>query len=77
MEELYYSHPVQLKYWDTGLQKYVGGIGYQDYIICGCCGKRCSIAEILDEAVKFSKMEPDKSIIELGWVDIGLNIIQG
>ena len=75
MNELYYEHPVQLKYWDTGLGKYVGGIGYHDFIICGCCGKACSIAEIIDEGAKLARLDPDKSIIELDWIDINEEIV--
>lgn len=75
MNELYYFHPVQVRYWDTGLQKYVGGIGYHDVIICGCCGKVCSIAKIIDEAAKYCKMDPDKAIIEMDWIDINQEII--
>lgn len=75
MDELYYSHPVQVRYWDTGLQRYFGGIGYHDIIICGCCGKACSIPAILDEAMKYDKIEPDKAIVELDWLDIDEEII--
>lgn len=75
MDELYYAHPIQVRYWDTGLQRYVGGIGYHDVIICGCCGKACSIAEIIDEAAKYCKMDPDKAIIEMDWIDISQEII--
>lgn len=75
MDELYYAHPIQVRYWDTGLQKYVGGIGYHDVIICGCCGEACSIAEIIDEAARHCKMNPDKAIIEMDWIDINQEII--
>ena len=75
MDELYYFHPVWVKYWDAGLQRYIGGIGYHDIIICGCCGKACSIAEIIDEAAKYSKMDPDKAIVEMEWIDINQGIL--
>jgi hypothetical protein len=75
MHNVYYTHPVQVKYWDTDLKKYVGGIGYHEVIICGCCGKVCSIAEIIDEAEKYYKMDPDKAIIEMNWIDISQEII--
>ena len=73
--ELYYTHPVQVRYWDTGRQRYIGGIGYHDVIICGCCGKACSIDAIIDEAMKYSKLDPDRAIIELSWVDIHQSIL--
>lgn len=75
MEELYYNHPVQVRYWDTGLEQYVGGIGYHEYIICGCCGKLCSISEIIEEAAKYSKLDADKAIIEMEWIDVSNEII--
>ena len=75
MDELYYAHPIQVRYWDTSLQKYVSGIGYHDVIICGCCGKACFIAEIVDEAAKYCKMDPDKAIIEMDWVNINQAIL--
>ena len=75
MNELYYFHPVQVRYWDTGLQKYVGGIGYHGVIICGCCGKVCSIAKIISEAEKYSNMDADKAIIEMDWIDLSQKII--
>lgn len=75
MEELYYNHPVQVRYWDTGLEQYVGGIGYHEYIICGCCGKLCSISKIIEEAAKYSKLDADKAIIEMEWIDVSNEII--
>lgn len=75
MEELYYNHPVQVRYWDTGLEQYVGGIGYHEYIICGCCGKLCSISEIIEESAKYSKLDADKAIIEMEWIDVSNEII--
>ena len=73
--ELYYAHPVQVKYWDSGRQQYLGGIGYHDVIICGCCGKACPIDAIIDDALKNSKMDMDKAIVELSWVDIHQSIL--
>lgn len=73
--ELYYAHPVQVRYWDTGRQKYIGGIGYHDVIICGCCGKACSIDAIIDEAAKYSKIDADRAIIEMEWLAIDQPII--
>ena len=74
-DELYYAHPIQVRYWDTGLRKYIGGIGYHDVIICGCCGKACSIAGIVEEAAKYDQMDADEAIVELAWLDVGEEII--
>lgn len=76
MNELYYDHPIQVRYWDTGLRTYVGGIGFQDFIICGCCGKKCEIDEILAEAAEYDNLSPDEAIIEMDWIDIE-EIIRG
>jgi hypothetical protein len=73
--ELYYAHPVQVRYWDAGRQRYIGGIGYHDVIICGCCGKACSIDAIIDEAAKYSKIDADRAIIEMEWLAIDQPII--
>ena len=73
--ELYYAHPVQVRYWDTGRQQYIGGIGYHDVIICGCCGKACSIDAIIDEAAKYNKIDADRAIIEMEWLAIDQPII--
>ena len=73
--ELYYAHPIQVRYWDTCRQQYIGGIGYHDVIICGCCGKACSIDAIIDEAAKYSKLDADKAIVEMEWIDIHQEIL--
>lgn len=73
--ELYYAHPVQVRYWDTGRQRYIGGIGYHDVIICGCCGKACSIDAIIDEAMKYSKIDADRAIIEMEWLALDREIL--
>lgn len=70
MDELYYSHPVQVKYWDVDKQLFVGGIGYHDFIISGIDGSVSSIAEIIDQAMKNNKLEPDDAIIELDWLSL-------
>ena len=75
MDELYYAHPVQVRFWDTNQLKYVGGIAYHDYIICACCGEALRIDEILDLAMKMSKLDPDKAIVELAWIDISQEIL--
>ena len=73
--DLYYEHPVQVKYWDAGKEEYIGGIGYHDFIICGCCGKACSIAEIVKEGEEIAHIDEDEAIIELDWLDISCEII--
>ena len=74
MEELYYSHPVQVRYWNTEVQKYVGGIAYHEFLIDGRCGKVCLITDIIDAAAKTGK-SADDTIIELDWVSISAEIL--
>ena len=79
MEQIipYYMEPTQVRFWDTGEQKYYGGIAYQDYIICGHCGNICQIAEIIREADEYSHLDCDSAIVELAWVDLSDHVIKG
>ena len=38
MSKIFYEEPTQVVFWDETLEEWVGGIVYQDFIICGCCG---------------------------------------
>ena len=73
--DLYYSHPVQVRYWDAGMKKFIGGVAYKDFIVCGCCGRTCSITDILWEAAKYDNLDVDHAIIEMDWIDINQEII--
>ena len=42
----YFEVPTQVKFWDYDGGHYVGGIAYQDGIICGCCGGIMDIGAI-------------------------------
>ena len=75
MNELYYGHPIQVRYWDVDLQKYVGGIGYHDIIICGINGEALLIDDILDSAMKMNHIDPDTAIVEMEWLNINQEII--
>lgn len=73
-EDMYYEHPVQLRYWDTEQRSYVGGIGYQDYIISGIDGMVISIRNIVQKARVEDNRDADCAIVELSWIDIELAI---
>ena len=47
----------------------------KDFIICGCCGKACSIPDIIKEAITYDILLPDEAIIEMDWIDINQEII--
>lgn len=65
----YFDRPTQLKFWDADVDHYVGGIGYKNDIICGCCG------DIIDpeEIIRSTPMGIDP-IVVLDWIDIGYAI---
>jgi hypothetical protein len=68
MEEFpYYTGPCQVRFFDG--QDYLGGIAYQDYIICGCCGGIFQIADLLKVA-KDEGVSEDDAIVELEWINI-------
>ena len=76
MEELYYSHPVQVRYWDAECHKYFGGIAYRDFLIDGHRGAVNLIAVILEAAADDGK-DADQAIIELDWLNINQAILKG
>lgn len=75
---LYYGTPCQVRFYD-GLNPaevvWHGGIAYQDYIICGCCGMVLPIQEVIDDGVARG-LHWDDVIVELEWLDIS-EAIQG
>ena len=55
----YFDHPMQVKYLDQYGEneedyRYVGGIAYQDEVICGCCGGIVSIEELYEFAQDYN-----------------------
>jgi hypothetical protein len=70
-QKLYYEAPKQVAFYSFDDEKYIGGIAYQNEIICGCCGGIFEIKELYDEAPE--GIEP---IIEYAaWVDIEETIL--
>ena len=65
----YYEIPTQVKFYDINEEQWIGGIAYEDYIICGCCGGKIEISDLLIEAEEID-MKPDMLIQELPWIDI-------
>lgn len=74
MEELYYSHPVQVRYWDAECHKYFGGIAYHEFLIDAHSGEAHHIAIILKEAANDGK-DADQAIIELDWLSLNKAIL--
>ena len=50
MKKCYFDIPTQVAFYDADGDHYVGGIAYQEHIICGCCGGLMSIEEIYEAA---------------------------
>lgn len=66
----YFEIPTQVKFWEGNY--YVGGIAYQDYIICGCCGLVIHINGIYESAP--DTLEEDPIIVCNNWTDINSEI---
>ena len=62
----FYDVPTQVKFIENpdivSDHRWIGGIAYQDYVICGECGGIIELEDIVD-------------IVELSWVDIADGII--
>ena len=62
----FYDAPTQVKFIETtdavDYPRWIGGIAYQDYVICGECGGIIELEDIAD-------------IVELPWVDITVDIV--
>ena len=70
---LYYKEPMQVKYFDSVLQKYEGGIAFHNYIIRGLDGCMVWIPNIVNEARQFGLM--DAAVIELKWTNLSKEIL--
>lgn len=71
MEKItYYEVPEMVKFWDIDGDHYIGGIAYQDKVICGCCGGTFDIEEIYEFAP--DGIEP---VQKMKWIDISEAIL--
>lgn len=62
----FYESPVQVRFKDCEENSWEGGIAYQDYIICGCCGGIIYLEDI---------EEAKGEIIEFEWINISAEIV--
>lgn len=65
--------PTQVRFYDVNGDHYIGGIAYNDYVICGCCGGVIPISEIFEDA----PYEVVPLFIYEHWVDIQEEITGG
>jgi hypothetical protein len=71
---LYYADPTQVRFYDANDGIWRGGIAYNDFVICGCCGSKLWIEDIISDAKKIG-IHFDDAIIEMEWIDISNEII--
>lgn len=71
--ELYYSTPIQVKYYDLNTHNYEGGIAIKSFLIKSN-GEMVNIESIINSA-SIDGIHFDKAIIELDWKDIGQFIL--
>lgn len=74
MDREYFDIPTQIMFWDKGEGKYAFGIGYQDEIICACCGGVFEIEDIIENTP--SDKQPIYSYGE-DWTDLSEEIFGG
>lgn len=87
MTKDYYERPTQVLFLDfesvTDITeiRYIGGIAYQDEIICGCCGGIFSIEELIEDYDNYVVRNPFLNAFPLirpmSWIDISEEIIGG
>lgn len=69
---LYYKTPCQVKWYDTITKQYLGGIGFEQYLIKGD-GTVALLDDIVHIAINHG-IEFDEAVIELEWVDLSHTI---
>ena len=68
----YFEKPTQVKFYNETDGRFLGGIGYKDFIICGECGCVLNLSDVYDSYQETIK-EPVKI---LNWIDISYAIIE-
>lgn len=74
-DELYYAHPVQVRYWNVKHEEYRGGICYHNWLIDAGTGSVNSIDKIVEEVKKATSLATDDIIVELDWLDINQAVL--
>ena len=70
---VYFSRPVQLRFYDKDNDRWVGGIGFQDYIICGCCGASIWLPDFYEDFAETD--DPIQVFSNENWHDLSDAII--
>lgn len=64
----WFAKPVQVKFYDADNDRWIGGIGYKDEIICCECGSVIEIADMYDPEILVIEPNPIQILGE--WADI-------
>lgn len=76
MEKMFkFSEPTQVKFFDfnSDEERWIGGIAYQDVIICGCCGAEISLDDFWADWHDIKDTYPEIEnplVVYASWVDI-------
>lgn len=69
-----FETPTQVAWFDGEHEDWKGGIGVDDYIICGCCGGTVPLDEVYEMTDFYNADHPEtpikNPIVFLEWVDI-------
>ena len=71
MSKTFFKEPTQVKFYDNYTERWLGGIGYGDKIICGECGFCISVEEIEKKCPEVIS----NPIKKLEWINISEEIL--
>lgn len=69
MYNIWYTHPIQVKYFNPDETLFRSGIVYHSDLICCHCGQHYNVNDILAKAEVFNISE-DEAVIELSWKNL-------
>lgn len=72
-----FNVPTQIKFWDCEGHQYLGAIGNNDYIICGCCGGTIPLEDLYEDynSGEYDDLPEEKIHIYPNWLNISEEIV--
>lgn len=74
-----FNVPMQVKFWDAYEDCWRAGIGYNDVVICACCGCTTPIWEFYEDAEACADLCPEEAAHPIipfdDWVDFAEEIL--
>lgn len=67
--------PRQVKFYDSWNNEFATGIGYQDFIICGCCGGIFNLEDLYNDYETSDNIPENPILVYNDWVDLTDTII--